>query len=66
IFPGVHYRDNTLYPMYKSEFGKCPRAHLANERVISLPIHMRLTHEQVVYIAKNLKEIVGYLSRPKE
>ena len=29
--------------MYKSEYGKSPRAHLASERVISLPIHMRLT-----------------------
>jgi len=63
IFPGVHYRDNTLYPMYKSDYGKCPRAHLASERVISLPIHMRLTHEQVTYIARNLKEIVGNLSK---
>lgn len=59
IFPGVHYRDNTLYRMYKYGLGTCPKAHLASERIISLPMHMRLTYEQVKYIAAELKRIVA-------
>jgi len=63
IFPGVHYRDNTLYRMYHQAFGSCPRSHAASERIISLPIHMRLTYQQVRYITDQLKQIVRYLDR---
>jgi dTDP-4-amino-4,6-dideoxygalactose transaminase len=61
IYPGVHYRDNTVYKMYSYAFGTCPRSHAASDRIISLPIHMRLTYEQVKYVASTLKEIVGHL-----
>jgi dTDP-4-amino-4,6-dideoxygalactose transaminase len=63
IYPGVHYRDNTLYRMYAYARGQCPRAHLASERIISLPLHLHLTYQQVQYIAKTLKEVVQYLNR---
>lgn len=59
IFPGVHYRDNTAYQMYASGQGSCPRAHQASERIISLPMHMRLSIEQIKYIAGELKTFVA-------
>jgi dTDP-4-dehydrorhamnose reductase len=47
IFPGVHYRDNTLYRMFSYGDGTCPRARLASEEIISLPLHLRLTDANV-------------------
>ena len=58
IFPGVHYRDNTYYKMYAYAEETCPRSLEASDRIISLPLHMRLTYNQVEYIAENLKKIV--------
>lgn len=63
IYPGVHYRDNTQYRMYAYAHGTCPRAHLASDRIVSLPMHMRLTYQHIQYIAENLKEITSRLSR---
>jgi len=51
IYPGVHYRDNTEYEMYSYDFGKCPNAQRVSNRIISLPLHMRLTPEDVERIA---------------
>jgi hypothetical protein len=41
IFPGVHYQDNSRYRMYADQ-PPCARARRASERVISLPMHLRL------------------------
>jgi dTDP-4-amino-4,6-dideoxygalactose transaminase len=65
IYPGVHYRDNTLYRMYRYGYGTCPRTHAASERIISLPMHMRLSNNQVAYIARTLKEIANHLELEK-
>jgi dTDP-4-amino-4,6-dideoxygalactose transaminase len=59
IFPGMHYRDNTLYRMYESGRDTCPCAHAASDQIISLPMHMRLTAEHVQYVAAQLKQIVN-------
>jgi dTDP-4-amino-4,6-dideoxygalactose transaminase len=58
IFPGVHYRDNTNYPMYA--FGKetCTKARLASERLISLPNHLHLRYQDILRISQTLKNIV--------
>lgn len=58
IYPGVHYRDNTHYKMYNYGFGTCPISHKVSEELISLPLHMRLTNEDVKYVAE--KVIQGY------
>lgn len=63
IFPGVHYRDNTQYRMYAYGQGSCPRAHIASERIISLPMHIRLSYAQVEHVASTLKQVVRYLAR---
>lgn len=58
IYPGVHYRDNTLYQMYSYAQGTCPRSMKASDSIISLPLHLRLTYQQVEYIASNLHQII--------
>lgn len=47
IYPGVHYVDNTEYRMFNYAKGTCPHANYISNHVISLPMHMRLTYEDV-------------------
>ncbi len=47
IFPGVHYRDNTLYRMFSYGDGTCPAARRASDEIISLPLHLRMTDADV-------------------
>lgn len=51
IYPGVHYRDNTEYTMYKSGHGTCPNAARASSEILSLPMHMGVTHDDVQRIS---------------
>ncbi len=60
IYPGVHYRDNTLYRMYAYAGGTCPRARQASEQIISLPMHIRLTYHDVQRVGRGLREILAY------
>ena len=59
IYPGVHYRDNTVYTMYEYARGTCPRSWQASEHLISLPMHLRLTYQDVQRICGALKEIMA-------
>jgi dTDP-4-amino-4,6-dideoxygalactose transaminase len=54
IYPGVHYRDNTKYTMYGYGNGTCPNAHKLSEQLISLPLHLKLTDEDVSYVANKV------------
>lgn len=58
IYPGVHYVANTDYHMY--EYGKntCPTADFASAHIISLPMHMGVTFEDVQYISKTVIKYV--------
>jgi dTDP-4-dehydrorhamnose reductase len=47
IYPGVHYRDNTHYRMFAYADGTCPHARLASDEIISLPLHLRMTNQDV-------------------
>ena len=58
IYPGVHYRDNSLYRMYADQ-PPCPRARRASERVISLPLHMQLDRADVDRVCAALGAISG-------
>ena len=51
VYPGVHYRDNTEYAMYRHAHGSCPRAHAASAEILSLPLHLRLVRQDVETIA---------------
>lgn len=59
VFPGVHYRDNTEYRMYAHARGTCPRAAAASAEILSLPLHLRLSREDVATIAAALRRCVG-------
>ena len=59
VYPGVHYRDNTLYKMYRYAEGTCPRSLRAGARVLSLPLHLRMTDADVCRVAEALKETLG-------
>jgi len=59
----VHYpRPVHLQPAYSSlglPPGTFPHAERACTRVLSLPVHPRLTAEQVGYVGVSVREIVG-------
>ena len=63
IYPGSHYRDNIMYKMYAYADGTCPRARQSSERLISLPMHLRLTHQGVQRVGQALREMVAYHNR---
>jgi len=60
IFPGVHYKDNTLYSMFSYGYGKCPNAHAASEQLITLPLHCHMDKKDCEYVvdclSKSLKK----------
>jgi len=56
IYPGVHYAPNTNYKMYEYAKGTCPHADDFGMRVLSLPMHLRLTDDDVNYVAECLLE----------
>lgn len=58
IYPGVHYRENTLYPMYAEGRGTCPRASAASNRLISLPLHLKLSYADVCRVSQALLRTV--------
>jgi dTDP-4-amino-4,6-dideoxygalactose transaminase len=59
----VHYpRPVHLQPAYSSlglPPGTFPRTERACERVFSLPLHPKLTAEQVAFVASSVREVVG-------
>ena len=59
IFPGVHYKDNTQYDIYSYGFGTCPNAHKASDELISLPLHLFLTNEEIQYVIDKVKQAVS-------
>lgn len=54
IYPGVHYRDNTEYSMYAYAKGTCPNSHRISERILSLPMHLRMTKADVDNIVEHV------------
>lgn len=44
---GVHYRDNTEYSIFAFGQGTCPNAHEISQHLITMPLHMWLTDEDV-------------------
>ena len=55
---GVHYRDNTEYSIYAYGNGTCPRAHEISQHLITMPLHMWLTDEDVKKIIEKVNEFV--------
>lgn len=59
IYAGVHYRDNTEYAMYSYGHGTCPYAHELSQKIITLPLHLYLTAEDVEKISTLVKNFVS-------
>lgn len=55
---GVHYRDNTEYSMYLYANGTCPSAHKVSQHLITMPLHMWLTDEEVDKIIEKVNEFL--------
>lgn len=60
IFPGVHYADNTNYRMYDYAKGTCPFAEYVSDHVITLPINLYLTYEDVQFICD---EVIKFITK---
>jgi dTDP-4-amino-4,6-dideoxygalactose transaminase len=54
IYPGVHYIDNTNYPMYQFAKGTCPKAVYYSAHLISLPLHLALTTNDIEFIVSTM------------
>ncbi len=59
VFPGVHYRDNRSYGVYRDARGSCPNAEAVSDTVLSLPLHLRLEDDDVHRVADTLLEAVA-------
>lgn len=55
---GVHYRDNTEYSMYKYANGTCPKAHEISQHLITMPLHMWLSNDDVKKIITEVNNFV--------
>lgn len=55
IYPGVHYRDNMEYAIYKGELLK--NSQYYSNRILSLPLHLEVTKEDVAHIVSKLLEV---------
>lgn len=58
IYPGVHYTDNTQYRMYAYAEGTCSKAAYVSGHVISLPMHLRLSFDDVQCVIKAVLDYV--------
>jgi len=59
IFPGVHYRTNDEYGLYKAIAGHTPRATAASKSLLSLPLHLSLTDDDASYVSEALLAVTG-------
>lgn len=55
---GVHYRDNTEYSIFSFGKGTCPNAHNVSQHLITMPLHMWLTDEDVKKVIQKVNEFV--------
>ena len=55
---GVHYRDNTEYSVYAFGQGTCPKAHEISRHLITMPLHLWLSDEDVKAIIDGVNRYV--------
>lgn len=65
VYPGVHYVTNTDYSMYKYAKGTCPNADFMSAHIISLPMHMDVTFDDVKKINGLVKKFVMEICQGK-
>lgn len=55
---GVHYRDNSEYSIFVYNEGTCPKAHEISQHLITMPLHMWLSDDDVSLIINKVNEFV--------
>lgn len=60
IYPGVHYASNINYKMYEYAKGTCPYSDYVSEHVISLPMNLYMSYEDVQKICN---EIINFITK---
>ncbi len=60
IYPGVHYASNINYSMYSYAKGTCPYSDYVSEHIITLPINLYVTYEDVQRICD---EVIKFVSK---
>jgi dTDP-4-amino-4,6-dideoxygalactose transaminase len=60
IYPGVHYRDNTSYKMYRNRLGSTRNSQRASDRIISLPMHLGLSYQDVQRTSQALLDALAF------
>lgn len=53
---GVHYRDNTEYSIFAFGQGACPKAHEISQHLITMPLHMWLSDDDVRLIIEKVNQ----------
>lgn len=53
---GVHYRDNTEYSIFAFGQGSCPKAHEISQHLITMPLHMWLSDDDVRLIIEKANQ----------
>lgn len=59
IYPGVHYKDNTQYELYKQGYGTCPNVHKFSSELLTLPIHCLMQDQDCYYVVEQLKKAIS-------
>ena len=69
IQPIIHYKPNYLFSIYKElgyKEGLCPITEEAfSQNTVNLPIHPRLTPENLDYVADSIKKAIEALKKNK-
>jgi dTDP-4-amino-4,6-dideoxygalactose transaminase len=63
IYPGVHYRTNTSYKMYQDNEYAIPNAERASAKIISLPLHVGLSYQDIERTCQTLIDAVSYKNK---
>lgn len=64
IQSGIHYRPNTEYRMYRHGRGQCPHTEAIAKELISLPLHLRMTQEDVQTIVLAIVQFANQQCKP--
>jgi dTDP-4-amino-4,6-dideoxygalactose transaminase len=62
IHCGVHYYPNHLYQIYNPFYTKLEYTEYIHSRLLSLPLHLHLSDEDVRFIAKSIRNLTEPLS----
>jgi dTDP-4-amino-4,6-dideoxygalactose transaminase len=55
VYPGVHYKSNKEYPMYKNCKGQTPRADKVQHELISLPLHLGVDKSDIMKVCSLIR-----------